>query len=277
MTPLLRRIRDAAPALGQAERRVADCVQERPDEIIHMSMGMLAARCRVSDPTIVRFCRRLGFEGYQDFKVHLAQSIVPAAPFAYEPVLASDPVDAIIGKTGRNALGAIQRALEEIVPDDIDAAASALASANWTAIFATGMSELTAFDAQHKLQRLGLRCLAMTAQAGRVPASLPGKGEIGLFFSQSGATRQLVTVASSVRARGGTVLSVTAAGSPLASASNQVIALTPFEHTELLTPLSSRTAHQLVVNMLVSAIAARTGHPFPDQLPALDAWATEKL
>jgi RpiR family transcriptional regulator, carbohydrate utilization regulator len=51
----------------------------------------------------------------------------------------------------------------------------------------------------------------------------------------------------------------------------------PYDRTELLTPLASRLNHHLIVNMLVTAIAMTSGSEFPDQLPALDSWQTDKI
>ena len=275
---LLHKIRQEMPKMAAAERRVAEVVNARPSDVIHLSMAVLAKDCGVSDPTIIRFCRRFGFEGYQDFKVNLAQNLVPSAPFHYDKITAGDSVENIVRKTCENSLSAIQRALEDLVPAQIEAGAKAIHAANWLAIYATGISEVTAIDAEHKFQRLGFRCSAILGEKRqRTQAGFARSGELALIFSQSGATRQMVEVAKTTRQQGGTVLSITAGETPLAAVSDHVIAVTPYDHTELLTPLASRLNHHLVVNMLVTAIAVMTGAEFPDQLPALDSWLTEKL
>lgn len=275
---LLHKIRQEMPKMAAAERRVAEVVNARPNEVIHLSMAVLAKDCGVSDPTIIRFCRRFGFEGYQDFKVNLAQNLVPSAPFHYDKITAGDSIENIVRKTCENSLSAIQRALEDLVPAQIEEGAKAIHAANWLAIYATGISEVTAIDAEHKFQRLGFRCSAILGEKRqRTQAGFARPGELALIFSQSGATRQMVEVARTTRQRGGTVLSITAGETPLSAVSDHVIAVTPYDHTELLTPLASRLNHHLVVNMLVTAIAVMTGAEFPDQLPALDSWFTEKL
>jgi RpiR family carbohydrate utilization transcriptional regulator len=77
---LLQQILREQEEMKAAELRIARFVSQAPGEVIHMTMAALAERCAVSDPTIVRFCRRFGFNGYQDFKLALAQSLVPTAP-----------------------------------------------------------------------------------------------------------------------------------------------------------------------------------------------------
>jgi|GEM_PF-1172694 len=122
---LLHRILHASRTMGVAEARVAAVVSAQPGEVIRMSMANLAQQAQVSDPTIVRFCRRFGFTGYQDFKLHLAQSLVPTAPFAYEQITADDTVERIVRKTAYNSLNAISRARDDIKPgQNAEAAAS---------------------------------------------------------------------------------------------------------------------------------------------------------
>lgn len=275
---LLKTILSKRPEMGTAELRVADFVSTHPELVMQMSMAELSSRSSVSDPTIMRFCRRLGYDGYQDFKLNLAQTLVPSAPFEYEQITAQDSIENIVRKTCRNSLNAIQRAQEDLVPAQIASAGTALAKATWIGIYATGISDITSFDAEHKFQRLGLRCAALIGRKKQwMLAEQTRPGEVALIFSQSGATRQMVEMAIAVKAGGGHVIAVTAADSPLAKHADSLVAVRPYEHTEVMTPLASRLNHHLVINMLVTAIAVSKGSEFPDQLPALDSWQTEKI
>ena len=275
---LLQRILQQTDKLGAAEQRVAQFVSTQPGKVLHFSMARLSQECSVSDPTVMRFCRRLGFEGYQDFKLTLAQSLVPSAPFAYEQIVPNDSIENIVRKTARNSLSAVQRLLEDLSPAQVEEGARLIKQAAWTGIYATGISEVTAIDAEHKLQRLGLRCSAILGQKRQwLHAETSKPNEVALIFSQSGHTKQMVEIATAARAGGARVVSVTAGESPLASLTDALIAVMPYDRTELLTPLASRLNHHLVVNMLVTSIAVSSGSEFPDQLPALDSWQTDKI
>ncbi|MET3581968.1 RpiR family carbohydrate utilization transcriptional regulator [Mesorhizobium robiniae] len=275
---LLQRIVQEGDEMGSAERRVARFVSANPSDVIHMSMARLSEECAVSDPTIMRFCRRFGFQGYQDFKLNLAQSLVPSAPFAYEQIVPGDSIQNVVRKTARNSLNAIQRLLEDLSPGEVEAGAKLLSAVSWVGIYASGISEITALDAEHKFQRLGMRCAALIGRKKQwLHAETSRPNEVALIFSQSGHTKQMIDIATASRARGARVLSITAAGSPLAHVSDLLIAVLPYDRTEIMTPLASRLNHHLVVNMLVTAIAMTSGSEFPDQLPALDSWQTEKI
>ncbi len=63
-TKLLLRVRALLPALNEQERKVGQYVVDHPAEVIHLAVAELAQRCAVSDATVVRFCKRVGTEGY---------------------------------------------------------------------------------------------------------------------------------------------------------------------------------------------------------------------
>ena len=275
---LLQRIIDESKNMHRAERRVANFVSTSPSKVLQMSMAKLSETCSVSDPTVMRFCRRFGFESYQELKLHLVQSLVPSAPFAYEQIIPDDSIDNIVRKTCRNSLNAIQRLEEDLKPEKVAEAAQLLQAAIWVGIYATGISVVNALDAEHKFQRLGMRCQALLGgKRQEMHAEGARSGEVALIFSQSGHTRQMVDMAIAARKAGAKVVSIAADDSPLAKVSDVLIAVKPYEHTELMTPLASRLNHHLVTNMLVAAIAIASGSQFPDQLTALDSWRTDKI
>lgn len=275
---LLHQISSEMTNLGAAERRVAEYVTADPRQAINLSMAALAAESQVSDPTIVRFFRRFGFNGYNEFKMRLAQDLVPAAPFEYEGIHPHESVAEVVRKTCNNSINAIQRALQDFKVAEIERATEVLLEADWIAILATGISEIAALDAEHKFFRLGLRCAAIVGSSQQTALARNTRaGEVVLIFSQSGATRRMVEVAQQAQGRGATTVAVTAPGSPLAETADHLIGIKPYERMELMTPLASRLNHQLLVNMLVTSMAIASDSPFPDQLPALDSWVTEKI
>ncbi len=275
---LLHQISSEIGKLGAAERRVAEFVTADPRQAINLSMAALAAESQVSDPTIVRFFRRFGFGGYNEFKMRLAQDLVPSAPFEYEGIHQHDSVAEVVRKTCNNSINAIQRARQDFSIAEIETATEILLAADWIAILASGISEIAALDAEHKFFRLGLRCAAIVGSSRQTTLARNTRaGEVVLIFSQSGATRRLVEVAEQAKERGATTLAATAPGSPLAKTADHLIGIKPYERIELMTPLASRLNHQLLVNMLVTTMAISSGAPFPDQLTALDSWVTDKI
>ncbi|MGA9918519.1 MAG: MurR/RpiR family transcriptional regulator [Paraburkholderia sp.] len=263
--------------VGPAER-IADVVLGDPEAVIKMSMAELARASGTSDPTVVRFFRRFDCEDYQDFKVRLAQGLIPQAPFDYETITLADSPESLCAKVVTNSLHAIQRFASDVDAAAIDKAVSKLMEARGVFLFGLGISETIAFDAEHKLFRLGLRCRAvMEAQKQLLLAPTLRSDEVAVFFSHSGATKSLVEAASIAHSKGAYTIAITAPGSRLTQACDLTIGVPAYENTELYTPLTARINHLLVVNMLVAMLGSRQGHELPDNLAALDPWLTNKF
>jgi RpiR family carbohydrate utilization transcriptional regulator len=258
--------------------RIADVVLSQPEAVISMSMTDLKQLAAVSDPTIVRFCRRLGCIGYTDFKVRLAQGLTPQAPFSHQPINRGDAITEAATKLLTNSMNAIRRFADDLDPQAVADAAESILAAKNTFLFALGLSETVAFDAEHKLFRLGIRCrLVLEAHRQSLLAPTLRAGELIVFFSHSGDTRNLVTAAENARRNGAATVALTAPGSHLARACDLVVGLPRYEHSELYTPVTARLNHFLVVNMLVVAIGLKQKRAMPESLVALEPWLTEKF
>ena len=275
---LLAAMARARPGLSRAETRVAELVLRDPEGVITMPMTELRERSGASDPTIVRFCRRFGCAGYPEFKVRLAQDIAPRPPFLHRAIDQGDTVSDASEKMLLNAINAIRRFGDDLDASAIEAAADRLLSARHVFVVGLGLSETVAFDAEHKLFRLGLHCrLLSDMHRQELIGPTLRADEALLVFSQSGVTRAILDLAGAAVRRGTSVVAVTAPASRLARAADVTVAVPGYEHTELYTPLTSRLNHLMVVNMLVVAIGLRQGRPMPDNLAALEPWLTEKL
>jgi DNA-binding MurR/RpiR family transcriptional regulator len=76
----LQKVQNALPGLSPSEQRVALCVLERPRKAVQSSITELARECEVSESTVVRFCKRLGLDGYKEFRIAVAQELGAVAP-----------------------------------------------------------------------------------------------------------------------------------------------------------------------------------------------------
>ncbi|WP_369011398.1 MurR/RpiR family transcriptional regulator, partial [Escherichia ruysiae] len=87
----------------------------------------------------------------------------------------------------------VQRLAEDLDPEQVAEGAQLLQAASWTGIYATGISEVNALDAEHKFQRLGMRCQALLGKQRQwMHAESARPGDVALIFSQSGHTKQMV-------------------------------------------------------------------------------------
>ncbi|NWG74642.1 MAG: SIS domain-containing protein, partial [Rubrivivax sp.] len=130
--------------------------------------------------------------------------------------------------------------------------------------YGVGNSGIVALDAQHKFFRLGVSAAAISDGHVQVmSATMLGPGDVAVFVSNSGASRDLLDVAEIVRRRGATSILITASGSPLAltaTAANQILLAAdhPEDH-ERYSPMVSRLLHLVIVDILSTGVALRLG------------------
>jgi RpiR family carbohydrate utilization transcriptional regulator len=269
---MLDRIRAAIPALPPAEQRVAHLLLADPRSFASLPVGELSLRAHVSKPTVVRFCRSVGYDGLADFKLKLAGSVNEGVPFVHRAVDDDDKADDIIVKVVDNAVAAMLRYRNAAAGQSFERAIAALAATGRRAdegrrveFYGVGNSSFVALDAQHKFFRLGVHAQAISDSHVQVmSATMLKPGDCAVLISNSGRSHDLLDVAEIARKKGATVIFITASGSPLARealASHQHILLAADhpEDADRYSPMVSRLLHLLIIDILTTGVALRLG------------------
>ena len=247
-------ISSAMAELSPAERKVAQLVIADPDAAMTGTLAHVARRAGVSEPTVVRFCRSLGLEGFGDLRMALART--DQRPRMHRRVEADTPVSEVAGAVLGTAISALENLQKTLDPAVIERAAPALVRASRVEIWGFGASAAVAQDLAHKLFRV---CRGVVARSdphmqAMAAATLDGDA-VALCISHTGRSRELVEAAQLARQAGATVLSLTRPGSPLADASTLLVPVEVEEDTELHTPMVSRLAHLVMGDALAVAVA----------------------
>ena len=257
---LLSRIQALLADLPPSERRVAELVLNRPVEVVSAPISQLALWSSVSQPTVIRFCRRLKCTGLPDFKLRLAGDLGAGIPFVHARLNAGDDATRIIGKVFDSALAGLVRGREALDPGTLDKAMEVLHGASLIECYGLGHSGVTALDAQMKLFRLGTPTLACTdTQMQRVSAALLPTDAVVLAISNSGRTRSLLEVAALVRRSGASLIAITRSNTPLARAADILLPADVQENPEVYAPMVARLVHLAIVDVLTVALALRKG------------------
>ncbi len=265
---MLERIRASIPALPPAEQRVARLLLTDPRSFATLPVGELADRAHVSKPTVVRFCRSVGYDGLTDFKRKLAGNVNEGVPFVHRAVDDDDKTGDIVVKVIDNAVAALLRYRNAAASQSVERAVVALAEAcragRRIEFYGVGNSGIVAMDAQHKFFRLGVTATAVIDGHVQVmSATMLGPGDCALIISNSGRSKDLLDVAEIARRKGATVLVITASGSPLArmaqTGSHILLAADHPEDADRYSPMVSRLLHLMIIDILTTGVALRLG------------------
>jgi RpiR family carbohydrate utilization transcriptional regulator len=261
---VLDRIKASLPSLAPAEQRVGRLVLSDPRAFASLPISELADRAHVSKPTVVRFCRSMGYDGLSDFKLKLTGSVSEGVPFIHRSVDANDKTSDVLVKVIDNTVAAFLKYRNDASTFAIDKAVEALAATHETGrrieFYGAGNSGIVAQDAQHKFFRLGVNTIAYSDGHMQVmSATLLGPGDCVVVISNSGRTRDLMDACDIARKNGATTIVITATGSPLAAAGHIHLAADHPEGYDQYSPMVSRLLHLAIIDVLATAVALRIG------------------
>ena len=265
---MLDRIKASLPSLAPAEQRVGKLVLNDPRAFANLPISELADRALVSKPTVVRFCRSVGYDGLSDFKLKLAGSVSEGVPFVHRSVDADDKTSDVLVKVIDNTVAAFLKyrnnASSLAVQRATDALAATYASGQRIEFFGVGNSGIVAQDAQHKFFRLGVNTVAYSDGHMQVmSATMMGPGDCVVVISNSGRTRDLMDACDIARKNGATTIVITASGSPLANLAKDAghihLAADHPEGYDRYSPMVSRLLHLMIIDILATCLALRIG------------------
>ncbi len=261
---MLDRIKASLPSLAPAEQRVGKLVLADPRAFANLPVTELADRAHVSKPTVVRFCRSMGYDGLSDFKLKLAGSVSEGVPFIHRSVDVDDKTSDVAVKVIDNTVAAFLKYRNDASSFALEHAAQALADTHKSGrrieFYGVGNSGIVAQDAQHKFFRLGLNTIAYSDGHMQVmSASMLQPGDCAVIISNAGRTRDLMDACDIAKKRGATTIVITASGSPLAGSGHIHLTADHPEGYDKYSPMVSRLLHLLIIDILATTVALRIG------------------
>lgn len=259
---LLARIRGLRDELSRAEQRVADHLLAHPRAFMNEPVAEIARQAEVSQPTVIRFCRSLGFEGLSDFKLKLASGLTGTIPLRHSQVMVDDAAPDLSAKVLDNTVSAIVALRDGLNGQAIERAIALLRQARRVEFHGVGNSHIVAVDGQYKFLRFGIPAMAHADSALQaMAADLLGPGDVVVAVSRSGAMPELLVSVGKALKAGAAVVAITASDSPLAREATVTLAVDHVEgRTEQLS-MVSRVLHLLMIDVLAVGVAMNRPGP----------------
>jgi RpiR family carbohydrate utilization transcriptional regulator len=268
--PILGEISKARSSLRKSEVKVADFVLSQPEQVMHLRIVDLAQEAQVSEPTIVRFCRAIGCNGFQEFKVRIAQETAVTNNIGQFAIVADDSIEDICSKIADTTIQRLHQIKALLNPQQVAAAANAISSAKRVEFYGFGASGAVATDAQHKFFRLQVATAAYSdPHMQSMSAVTLGEKDVVVAISQSGRTRDLMHSIALAQQHDALVVSLAPENTPVSEAADLPIYINIEEDTDQFTPMTSRIAHLMVIDMLAVAVTQRRGPDFAAHLNAI--------
>lgn len=231
---------------------MAAIILQDPAGCARFTIMELARKARTSKTTVLRLCRRLNLESYRDLRLLLARETANAPDVHSYGINERDDPRAIIAKVRDKEIAAVQATLERLDVPTVVRVAETLLAARQVIMVACGGSLATAFDAHHKMLRLGLNChLSQDQREQKFLAALCRPGDVVWAFSFSGASKEIVATLKIARAAGARIISLTnRTNSPIAKMSDLCLWGATTDLSEFTGTMDSRLSQLCVIDSL---------------------------
>lgn len=254
------RINSYMEQLKPAEKKVARYILQNKEDVIHLSITKLSGEAGVSEATVVKFCQHIGYSGYQELKIMLAQAERKGSQeHIYGEIEADDDINEIINKIFQIYDHSLKNTKKLLVKDSMDTAIEMMIEAEQIFFFGFGASGIVAEDSELKFKRINYTAEALIDNhKQKTIASLLTEKDLVVAISDSGRTKELMESLKIADKAGAKIMAITSnMGSPVTELADIVLLThskeTPFRGSAL----ASRMAQLAVIDVLFLGVATK--------------------
>ncbi|MFK7762513.1 MAG: MurR/RpiR family transcriptional regulator [Roseobacter sp.] len=216
------RLQEKYATLRKSERLVADYLKENQAKRFEMSITEFANTLDVSEATISRFTRALGYKGFADMKLAMASENTGGERFINLPaeMNESDPLSEISFKL----LGALSSAMTEtqkhIVYSDVQQVITSILRSKEVYFLGVGGAVAVCEEAVHLLLKAGIRATChRDGYTQQVVAATANEEMTFVGVSHTGTTEEVAGALTVARRKGAKTVAITSnLDSPVAKA-----------------------------------------------------------
>ena len=196
--------------LTRSGHAVADYLLQHADEAQYLSISSLARECNVAEATVFRFCRALGFDGYHEMRIALAQANATGIMSSQRELQPGASTETLFEHASARLFTAINGTQNALSAEAVDEAARMLREAKQVFCFGQGGSMLLANDICARFASLSTKFRTSgDSHLQLLTASLMNEADVVLFVSYSGATRDMMETLRTAKAAGAKIILLT--------------------------------------------------------------------
>jgi DNA-binding MurR/RpiR family transcriptional regulator len=250
-------------SLTKSEQKVADYVMNQTEEAVYLTVTDLAEKVGVGETTVIRFCRKLNYKGYQDFKLAVAQSKTAPAEKMDREIADTDSLEVVAVKITQQNTKTLSDTLELFEGKHLQKVIDLLLETRQISIFGIGSSGLTAQDAEHRFMRMGFNVSYSTdSHVMAMKAALAKEGDVVIGISTSGSTMDVVDTMRIAKENRAKVICITNHGrSPITKYADVILLAASKESPLQGGAFSSKIAQLHLLDILTKAIEMHRKEP----------------
>lgn len=267
MNDLLVRIRFLLPSLPRAEKTIAQALLENPEAITHLTLANIARESGSSEASIIRFCKRMGYDGYTAMKQAFVIAIAEGTEIQEEGIDASDDMSVILKKVFQSNIQTLNDTLV-LANEGYNDALNALINAKSIHFFGVGDAYAVCQLAFMKFSRLGIPCTAHSdVMLQNITAGNLKTGDVAIAISYEGRSKNIVQAMRIAKMSGATTISITKMNkSPLLKYTDISLFIAISDLTIGRDKVTRRVADQFILDVLYLGYITKVGKDYTKHL-----------
>lgn len=243
--------------LTNTEMKVATYVLDHYEEILNYNITELAENAGVSDASVVRFCKNIGYKGYQEFKVNAAKDVLPSVKHFNPQLEQNDDPKTICRKIFTSEEKVLERTLAGLDIDMMMQVADCIRKAKKIIFFGSGGSLLVGMDAQHKFMKIGIQVhVYEDKDLQLMSSSLMKEGDLAFGISHSGSNNHVLNCLKNAKENGAMTVALVSQGkSPMSKVAGMALYSAAEKTIFKSESVSTRIAQLAIIDSLVAIVA----------------------
>lgn len=207
---MLGKIRSYQARFSEKEKKIANYILNNPEKIIHSTINEVAEDLNVAEATVFRFCKHIGYKGYQAMKIALASEVMTPIQQIYEEINESDSTRTIAEKVFKSNIRTLENTFQILDSEAFASAVTLIAEANRVHFYGIGGSGVIAMDAFHKFIRSGKQAFASAdAHFQLMSAAQLTKEDAAVVISHSGTNKDTLRIIQTAADSGAKTIAIT--------------------------------------------------------------------
>ena len=199
------------------EEDIAKYIIKNFRNIRELDTNMIAAKTYTSNASVTRMCKKIGFNGFQDFKMKMIEEVVSLENqeinFENSDIDKKDSTTIIIEKLNKLSISSLQetKLLQEV--SMIDSVVDLITEKEVIDFYGIGASHIVCLDAQYKFMRAGK--IVNTFEGSdlqHIQAVNSNTEHLAILISYSGLTKEILDIAEILQEKDIETVSITGYG-----------------------------------------------------------------
>lgn len=197
---------------SKSDKQIIEYIRNNAEKVIYMSISEAAKETNTGEATVTRFAKKMGFSGFQDFKVTLAQeiSLKNSNSIINNEISNNEDVLETANKLLRNNINVLERTVNKLNTNDIYECADLIKNCKKAYFMGVGYSGIVAQDSNYKFMRIGINSMYYQDTHTMIMMSaLANEGEVVLAISHSGETEEIIKSVKIAKENGAKIIAIT--------------------------------------------------------------------